>query len=70
MNRPALNYLGSDWALLSVWLEEELQTTYQRLANPRTTEVETHQLRGRAMFIAQLLGFKEAHAAQVAANRE
>jgi hypothetical protein len=64
MNRPNLNYMGADWSLLVAWLEDEQQTTYQRLANARATNDETQQLRGRAMLIAQLLGFKDQVAAE------
>lgn len=70
MNRPNVNYLGSDWALLERWLEEEQQLTYKRLVNPKATDMDTQQLRGRAMLIAQILGFKEQIAAEQAAQRE
>lgn len=70
VNRPGLNYLGGDWALLEEWLEEEQLLTYKRLANPKASEMDTQQLRGRAMLIAQILGFKEQIAAEQAAQRE
>ena len=69
MNRPNLNYMGADWSLLAAWLEEEQQTTYQRLANPKTDNDTTQQLRGRAMLIAQILGFKDQVAAEHRAAR-
>lgn len=55
MNNQSINFLGSDWTLFKVWLKEEQQDTYKRLVNLKSTEQETNQLRGRAMFIEQLL---------------
>lgn len=69
MNRPNLNYMGADWSLLVAWLQDEQQTTYQRLANPHTDNDTTQQLRGRAMLIAQILGFKDQVAAEYKAAK-
>lgn len=69
-NRPNMNYYGADWASLKAWLQAEQLTVYQRLANLRATNDETQQLRGRASFLAQVLGFDEQVAAERAANKE
>lgn len=63
MNRPNINYVGQEWAQVEQWLVDEQVTTYQRLVNVKATEAETQQLRGRAMLIAQMLGFKTQPAA-------
>lgn len=62
-NRPELNYVGNEWAALKVWLDEELETVYRRLANLTCTEAETQQLRGRASLLNQMLDFPNIVAA-------
>lgn len=57
-NKPNLNYRSSEWGSLKVWLEDELDTVYKRLANPACDEVQTHQLRGRASLLTQMLDFE------------
>lgn len=63
-NQPSLNYHGADWANLSAWLEQELLDTYKRLADPACSVADTERLRGRALFIGQLLDFPNDIAAQ------
>lgn len=63
MNRPALNYVGNEWAQLKEWLDEELLDVYHRLANVQASEAETQQLRGRASLISQMLDFPNNPAA-------
>jgi hypothetical protein len=63
MNIPSMNYHGADWASLATWLEEELLDTYKRLADPACSVADTERLRGRALFIGQLLDFPNAMAA-------
>ena len=50
-----IDFLGRDWQLFHKWLEEEQQDVYRRLVNSSCTEDETQRLRGRALFIDQLL---------------
>ena len=50
-----INFVGPDWALFVAWLLEEQQDTYKRLVSVSNTEEETQRLRGRALFIEQLL---------------
>ena len=57
-NRPNINYRSSEWGSLKVWLKEELESVYKRLANPTCTDVDTQQLRGRASLISQMLDFE------------
>lgn len=50
-----INYQGSDWAIFTTWLLDQQQDTYKRLVSINNTEEETQRLRGRALFIEQLL---------------
>lgn len=43
------------WAIISAYLQDELEDTYKKLANLQTTPVETEQHRGKAAFIGKLL---------------
>lgn len=52
---PNIDYLGNDWQNFRRWLAEEQLDTYKRLTNINSTEQETQQLRGRALFIELLL---------------
>lgn len=60
---PGLNYRGSEWGALKDWLETELMDSYKTLARHDITEVEAHQLRGRIVFINQMLGWPDLYAA-------
>lgn len=52
------NVHGQDWTLFEEWLAQEQFETYKRLANPKTSEAETQQLRGRSMMIDLLLDLR------------
>lgn len=43
------------WAVITAYLQDELNDTYKKLANLDTTPVVTEQLRGKATFISKLL---------------
>ena len=58
-----INYVGPDWALFTHWLLEQQQDTYKRLVSISNTEEETQRLRGRALFIEQLLDLRNNPAA-------
>lgn len=60
---PAINFLGQDWANFRSWLLEEQQDTYKRLVAISNTTDTTQQLRGRALFIEQLLDLHRDQAA-------
>lgn len=60
---PSINYYGSDWGLLREWLERELMDSYKGLARPDIADVEAQQLRGRIIFINQMLGWPDLYAA-------
>lgn len=47
------------WAVISAYLQDELEDTYKKLANLQTTPVETEQHRGKAAFISKLLGLNK-----------
>lgn len=53
-----LNFNGPDWTVFERWLAEEQFETYRRLASPDCGMEETHQLRGRALFIDMLLDLR------------
>lgn len=53
-----INFDGPDWSLFERQLAEWQYETYRRLANPACSEAETQQLRGRALFIDQLLDLR------------
>lgn len=59
MNRPNVNYRGSEWAAVEDWLKEELNETYKRLAGLNMSEQETQQMRGRASYINMMLSFRD-----------
>lgn len=56
-NRPNVDYRGSQWAAVEVWLTTELNETYRRLSGLTVDERETQQLRGRASLIGMMLEF-------------
>lgn len=58
-----INYQGSDWAIFTTWLLDQQQDTYKRLVSISNTEEETQRLRGRALFIEQLLDLRNNPAA-------
>ena len=58
-----INYQGSDWAIFTTWLLDQQQDTYKRLVSINNTEEETQRLRGRALFIEQLLDLRNNPAA-------
>lgn len=60
---PRLNYYGHEWGALKSWLETELMDSYRGLARPDITEAEAHQMRGRIIFINQMLGWPDLYAA-------
>ena len=68
-NRPRMNYSGEDWHALRQWLEADLLATYQRMAGLNISDQETHQLKGRASLLNQMLGFPTVNAAFEAARR-
>lgn len=55
-----INFNGPDWTLFERWLAEDQYETYKRLANPKCSETETQQLRGRAMLIDYLLDLRNS----------
>lgn len=63
MNTPDINYQGADWALFVHWLKDTQLDTWQRLVSISNTEEETQRLRGRALFIEQLLDLSNNPAA-------
>ena len=50
-----INFQGNDWIRFRDWLLDQQQETYKRLVSVSNTEQETQRLRGRALFIEQLL---------------
>ena len=58
-----INYQGADWATFTTWLLDQQQDTYKRLVSTSNTEEETQRLRGRALFIEQLLDLRNNPAA-------
>ena len=58
-----INYQGSDWSTFTTWLLDQQQDTYKRLVSISNTEEETQRLRGRALFIEQLLDLRNNPAA-------
>lgn len=60
---PNLNYYGHEWGVLRDWLSKELMDSYKTLARPDITDVEAHQMRGRIIFINQMLGWPDLYAA-------
>lgn len=50
-----INFQGNDWIRFRDWLLDQQQETYKRLVAISNTEQETQRLRGRALFIEQLL---------------
>lgn len=58
-----INYQGSDWSAFTTWLLDQQQDTYKRLVSISNTEEETQRLRGRALFIEQLLDLRNNPAA-------
>lgn len=58
-----LNFNGPDWTVFEQWLADQQYDTYRRLANPNCDIDETNQLRGRALFIDQLLDLRNNPAA-------
>jgi hypothetical protein len=58
-----INFQGSDWAIFTTWLLDQQQDTYKRLVSISNTEEETQRLRGRALFIEQLLDLRNNPAA-------
>lgn len=63
LNQPAIEYNTREWEIVEAWLKEELTTVYEGLANPSTSDDRTHQLRGRASLLKEMLGWKEERAA-------
>lgn len=60
---PHINFYGSEWGAMKLWLESELLDSYKGLARVDLTEAETQQKRGRVVFIEQMLGWPELYAA-------
>lgn len=61
-----INFQGQDWSNFVIWLKEEQLVTYKRLVSVTNDENETQRLRGRALFIEQLLDLDNGAAEQAA----
>lgn len=59
LQQPAVEFGSREWLAIEEWLTEQLQRVYKDLANPATSDEKTHQLRGRASLLQQMLDWKD-----------